>query len=166
MLQKHQCRSLDLSYGWYFRACWSSMSSSMPVILRNWVGSIRVFICFCPSQCDSQELCPSWNINYQSHLSHKCHDTNHVYVCCNTFKTLDSSEVWCFKIYHLLWLTFIVSHNVRDKSKWIIMSEFEMIHCSYIVDMLKNFVITCFRIDLLASFSQPASFLYRIYIPK
>ena len=57
----------------------------------------RVFICFCLSQCDpqceSQKLNPHGNVNYESHLNHLWHDTNHVDVCCNTFKTLDSPKV-------------------------------------------------------------------------
>ena len=54
--------------------------------------TIRMFICFCfpqiDSQCESQKLNSRGNINNQSHLSHKCHDANHVDVCWNTFKTL------------------------------------------------------------------------------
>ena len=59
--------------------------------------TLRVFISFClshcNSQCESQKLKPHGNINYQSNLSHKCHDTNHVDVCCNMSKTFDNFKV-------------------------------------------------------------------------
>ena len=47
----------------------------------------KVFICFCSSywdsQCKSQKLNPRWNINNESHLSHKYNYTNHADLCCN-----------------------------------------------------------------------------------
>ena len=83
---------------------------------------IRVFIFFCHahcnSQCESQKLNPHGNINYLSHLNHKCHDTNHVDVCWNTYKTLNSSKVWYFNI-SSSFVTHIVGHNMRDQSRWI-----------------------------------------------
>ena len=79
---------------------------------------LRLFICFCPShcdsQCESQKLNALWNINYQSHLSHKCHDTNYVNVCCNMFKTLDRSKVWYSNV-----SSSFMTHIVRDQSRWI-----------------------------------------------
>ena len=59
-----------------------------------------------------------WNINYQSTLSHKCHNTNHVDVYCNRFEILDNFKVWYFNI-SSTFVTHIVSHNVRDISRWI-----------------------------------------------
>ena len=83
---------------------------------------LRVFICFyrshCHSQCEKQMLNSCGNINFQSHLSQKCHDTNSVDVCCNMLKTYDSSQVWYFTI-SLSFVTHIVSQNVRDQSRWI-----------------------------------------------
>ena len=83
---------------------------------------IRVFICFWPphsdSQCESQKLNSHQNINYQSHLSHKCHGTNHVIVFCDMFKTLEDTKVSYFNI-SLSFVTHIVTHNVRDQSRWI-----------------------------------------------
>ena len=58
-----------------------------------------------PAHYELQEFNPLWNINYQSHLSQECHDTNHVDVCCTTFKTLDSFKVWHFNI-----SSFFVTH--------------------------------------------------------
>ena len=72
---------------------------------------LSAFIWFCLSQ----NLITSLDINYQSHLGHKYYDTNHVDVCCNMIKTLYTSKVAYFNISP----SHIVSHNLRDQSRWI-----------------------------------------------